>query len=178
MGYGAGGGGMGRLGGKSVGPELAKRKVAESKVESLGGMADFSSRHRGAPVPAAPPPAPTSAAPRREEAEKDDGRAAHARLTATIAASSAAGLASPELLLAAVKARLASVDWTRAAGRPGQLGLRLTVDASGKVVAVYVVSGDAALAPVLKAKLVGLTSAAKATGKVATWTVTIRIEPR
>jgi hypothetical protein len=48
---------------------------------------------------------------------------------------------------------------------PGQLVLKLTVDATGRVVAVEVVSGDAALVTFLKGKLVGLTTAAKATAK-------------
>jgi hypothetical protein len=149
-------------------------------------------------------PAPTAAAPppwhlrakRAMEAEadvdegsmgrkaKDDRRAEPAAKPkastvsppAAIVTSTPANLQSPELLLAALKTRLGAIKWDEAPRHaPGQLVLRLTVDAAGKVVAVDVVSGDAALGAFLKAKLTGMTSGAKASGKVGTMSVALRV---
>ncbi len=89
-----------------------------------------------------------------------------------VESSSATGLTSPEALVAALKVRLGSVTKRGLAGR---VILALTVDATGRVTGVDVVSGDARVGAFLKAKLVGLTSTAKASGPRAVLTVTIRI---
>ena len=83
---------------------------------------------------------------------------------------------APGLLLAALKLRLADVKWAEAPRHAtAQLTLRLSVDAAGKVLSVDVVAGEAALGAFVRGKLVGLTSGARATAKVGTFTVTIRV---
>jgi Ca-activated chloride channel family protein len=165
-GYGAlGGGGMGVMRGKGRSiaaappPVAMKKDVSDSPLESLSSRA-----------------APEARDEDDEKKEAPAKRPARAHLAATFATVGATGLASPEALLAAVKARLASVDWAAAGARPGELVLTLTVDASGKVVGVQVISGDASLAALLRARLVGLTSGARPTGKVGSWVVKVRVE--
>ncbi|HVU50033.1 MAG TPA: hypothetical protein VHL80_05075 [Polyangia bacterium] len=53
---------------------------------------------------------------------------------------------------------------------------RLHVDASGRVTAVEVVSGDPGLAKLLRARLLGLTSASKAATSKAILLVTLRVQ--
>jgi hypothetical protein len=182
MGYGVGsrGGAMGALGAKGRGaaPMMAKTKAVSD--EPLDGLLGGPSPHASpaAPVAAAAPPPPRPAANEESEADekKDD---VPARLVATFATVGTTGLASPEALLAAVKARLATVRWAVVGAHPGALVLALTVDAGGKVVGVRVMSGDASLAKLLEAKLIGLTSGARPTGaRAGTWIVKVRLEPR
>jgi hypothetical protein len=80
-------------------------------------------------------------------------------------------------LRAAVEAKLATIAWSEAPRQAGRIVLRLRVDGAGKVVAVEVVSGDAALAAFVRGKLLGLQSGARAVGPktVATWTVTLAL---
>jgi Ca-activated chloride channel family protein len=173
------GSGAGALGGKGRAyaerKPMAKRAEAEES-DALEGLSSRSNQaYRGVPAPAAPvapaPPPPAAAPPppagdHARAKSKGDKAARHAgptHLTPTFATTGATNLSSPESLLAAAKARLATVDWAALGAHPGQLVLKLTVDATGKVVAVEVVSGDAALVTLLKGKLVGLTTAAKAT---------------
>ncbi|HVR02973.1 MAG TPA: VIT and VWA domain-containing protein [Polyangia bacterium] len=114
----------------------------------------------------------------RADAAKDDGfRHGRPRLRALVVASIAADLSSPELLRAAVEAKLATIAWAEAPRQAGRLVLRLRVDGAGKVVAVEIVSGDAALAAFLRGELLGLTSGARAIGSktVAIWTVTLAL---
>jgi Ca-activated chloride channel family protein len=167
--------------------------MGKAKAGPGAGGGGFGALGRGAsPVAAAPAPPPTLrsrafAAKRMAvaEAEADDLRAAPAKDKAeankpaspprlVVVSSAASGLAAPEALLAAVKARLATLGGRCPAG---QVVLKLTVDAAGKVTVVDLVTGDAPVAAFLKAHLVGLTSGAKPVGtaKVATWTVTIRV---
>jgi hypothetical protein len=83
-------------------------------------------------------------------------------------------VSAPQVLRAAIVARLAAL--TFAPRTPaGLVVLRLSVDANGKVTAVDVLSGDAAVAAQLRAKLLELHSAAKATSSKATVVVTIRL---
>jgi Ca-activated chloride channel family protein len=82
-------------------------------------------------------------------------------------------LSSPESLRAAVEARLAAATWTV---RPtGRFVLRLRVDATGKVTAVDVVSGEPSFGATLASLLKGLTSGAKSTSPKATLVVTVRV---
>jgi Ca-activated chloride channel family protein len=155
VGMGSGGGGRGLAApAPSAAPMMAKRMAVESEADE--------------------------AAPKEAKAEKakDDRRAEPSRAaapTATVVTTTPAGLQSPELLIAALKTRLVSVDWSHAPRATKPLTLRLTVDAAGKVIAVDVVSGDAALGAHVKAKLAGLTSGAKASTKTGTLTLTLRV---
>jgi Ca-activated chloride channel family protein len=161
-----------------------------------GGMAMMAP---AAPAAAPPPPSGSSGhlrMKREAQAEadegalgsvatrsKDDRRAAPADkpaqakvAPAVIISNTSADLQAPELLLAAVKARLTAIKWDEAPRHATtQLTLRLSVDVAGKVVAVDVVSGDAGLAAFVKAKLVGLTSGARPTAKVGTLVLTVRV---
>lgn len=155
VGRGSGGGGRGLAApAPAAAPMMAKRMAVESEADE--------------------------AAPKEAKAEKakDDRRAEPSRAaapTATVVTTTPAGLQSPELLIAALKTRLVSVDWSHAPRATKPLTLRLTVDAAGKVIAVDVVSGDAALGAHVKAKLAGLTSGAKASTKTGTLTLTLRV---
>jgi Ca-activated chloride channel family protein len=154
LGTGSGGAGRGLMGAPAAAPMRMKRMAVEDADEA----------------------APKEA---KVEKAKDDRRAEPTKPVtspAVIVASTPAGLQSPELLVAALKTRLAAIKWDEAPRHAAaQLTLRLTVDAAGKVVAVDIVSGDAALGAFVKAKLAGLTSGAKATAKPATLTVTLRV---
>jgi Ca-activated chloride channel homolog len=137
---------------------------------------------------AAPPPAPARAEPAKrayksmdapleglsakDDARKNDAQAARGPRFVVVTSGSS-GLASPELLLAAVKARLAALKTNEGPPRTGQLVLRLTIDATGKVIAVDAVSGDKVLAAFVRSKLLGLVSGAKASSRPATWTFTL-----
>jgi Ca-activated chloride channel family protein len=158
MGYGAGGGGMGAVGAMgraaSAAPVRSKRMAADSPLAGL--------------APAAPPARP------EPKAEKEDDQKVAAG-GAIVSVVSTAGLSSPELLLAAVKARLAGVRWNEAPRRAGQVTLRIDVDGSGRIVSVAAIAGDPGLVAFLRGKLLNLTSGARATGKLGTWTVAIRV---
>ncbi len=188
----------------AVAPPAAEEKMMyrEGSLGSFGALGGAGSgrsalgakRAMAAAAPAAPEPPPSAApvskpaadarAKARDEADspadaaKDDGlRHGRPRLRAFVVASSAADLSSPELLRAAVEAKLATIAWAEAPRGPGRLALRLRVDGSGKVVSIEVVSGDAALAAFVRGKLLGLTSGARAIAPktVATWTVTLAL---
>src|SRR5204863_2634177 len=126
---------LGVMGKGSSGPghaladrKVAKREVSDNPLDGLGSGGGGRS-YRAAPAPAAPvaatPPPPPARDEERAKAkgEKDDSHRGAARLTATFATASMTGLSSPDLLLAAVKARLATVDWAAVGARPGQLVL-------------------------------------------------------
>jgi hypothetical protein len=135
------------------------------------------SRSMSMPAPAAPPRLMKAEAKRassggdvtREERNGAcDKKGVVAR--AVVVKSVPADLAADAALVAVVNTLLAAIDWT-STGAPttrGQVVLRLHVYASGKVVVLDVVSGDAKLAAFLAAKLraglLGATPAARGDG--------------
>jgi hypothetical protein len=131
---------------------------------------------------APPPPAPKAEsharavdADEREEAARDRTREHRpAVVRAVVVTTAATDLTAPEALRAMIEAHLRTMTWP-ATTPAGPVVLRLHVDASGKVAAVDVVSGDAGAAAALRASLVGLTSGAKATTARATLVLTIRL---
>jgi Ca-activated chloride channel family protein len=133
-----------------------------------------------APVAEAPPP-PTfmdkrkaEKRPSKDDGDRDDAPRSPAAPALSLHGETAAGLGDTAPLRAALEARLQAVRQGCPA-RAGKVVLRLHVDATGKVVAVDAVSGDAAVAAYLRAKLAGLTSATRATGPAGTWTVTVSV---
>ncbi|HVZ73632.1 MAG TPA: VIT domain-containing protein [Polyangia bacterium] len=108
----------------------------------------------------------------RARAEKNEAARKPAAPRISVVAGPITALAAPEALVAAVKGRLAPFE---ARCPAGTVVLELTVDASGKVTGVRIVSGDTPTATFLRAKLVGVTSAARPTGSTATATLTIRV---
>jgi hypothetical protein len=94
-----------------------------------------------------------------------------------VTATTSAGLGDTTALRTAIESRLIAARQACAAAG-GRVVLRLTVDATGKVTAVDVVSGDAGLAACVRPGLLGLTSAARAAAKTGTFTVTITVASR
>jgi Ca-activated chloride channel family protein len=180
----------------------AKHEISDSPLDSLlsggGGRARSYARSAPALAPASPPPAPAAAEPMEAESSpvmdsSDDdeseapreprhaargdraARDKNAALTVVrFQSASASGLGDTSALQAAVQARLAAVGGA-CPGRPGDVVLRLTVDAGGKVVGVEALSGDALVTAYLRAQLAGLGSATRATGKSGTFTITVRV---
>jgi hypothetical protein len=180
----------------------AKHEISDSPLDGLLSSSSGRSRShaRSTPAPAAPPaaPEPAAAAPMEAEAspvmdsadeqELEAPRARHraargdrasrdksvALTVVRFQSASASGLGDTSALQAAVQARLAVVGGA-CPGRPGDVVLRLTVDAGGKVVGVEAVSGDALVTAYLRAQLAGLGSATRATGKSGTFTITVRV---
>ncbi|HEV3030241.1 MAG TPA: VIT domain-containing protein [Polyangia bacterium] len=149
-------------------------------------MAAASAPAEPEPRLSAPPvkkPAADARAKARDEADsaadasKGDGRRRDElpSLRAFVVANSHADLSSPELLRAAVEAKLATIAWAEAPRRAGRLVLRLRVDGAGKVVAVEVISGDAALATFVRGKLLGLTSGARGATPKAMLVLAVRL---
>ncbi len=135
----------------------------ERSGRSASSKAEGPARREPAPSPVA---APSAAAPPPPPPRPHVPSLSVARTTAD-------GLGEAAPLVAAVKARLAALRGG-CVGQAGQVVLRLHVDAAGKVVAIDVASGDAALGACLRGKLLGLGSATRATGKTGTLTVTLR----
>jgi Ca-activated chloride channel family protein len=166
MGAGSGGGGLGALGSRGYGvgapaPAVAKKAKGADAEDALGGLT-------------APPQEREAPKDRAAKAERDDERKNAAAPRATIVSVTPTDVSAPQVLRAAIVARLAAL--TFAPRTPaGLVVLRLSVDANGKVTAVDVLSGDAAVAAQLRAKLLELHSAAKATSSKATVVVTIRL---
>jgi Ca-activated chloride channel family protein len=172
--FGAGGLGFSRLKSLSAPAPAAAPPEAQAKPEV-----------EAAPAPPPSPPAhgarPAVAgkAARGDASARDDGRRQEARaLRATVVATTGTDLVSPERLRDAVEAKLAALTWPAGSAPAGVVVVRLHVDAAGKVTALDLVSGDATLATLLRARLVGLTSAAKATSAQAALVVTIRLASR
>jgi Ca-activated chloride channel family protein len=163
---------MNRMGMGAVGPSghagrtMAKRALSDDALEGLSSAAP----ERLRAVPPAPEPVEKTEKPR--EAER---RPAPAVLRALVMKADPTDLAAPEQLRAAVEARLAKLTWPLASTPTGPVVLRLRVDGAGKVTAVELVSGDADLAKLLRAPLLGLTSGTKAVGREAMLVVTIRM---
>jgi hypothetical protein len=146
------GSGYGSTGGRAAAPAPAapppstpRPSVAEALPPRAAATAG-SSRPASAPRPARPSPA------------KGDKGAARV----TLGTVSAVG--DPQALLRQVQALLPRID--RCQGRPpgGELALKLTVDGAGKVVKVELARGPAAVLGCLRRHLLGLVTAARATG--------------
>jgi Ca-activated chloride channel family protein len=173
MSYGAGAlQGLGGLGSGGHG-RMAKRSVAAVEEAEMDAPAPPVGKPGRAPAPA------KAKGEALEGGAKDDARAKSHQaptpaLRPVVVSSIPTNLASPELLRAAIDARLGTLKWP-APWAPGLIVMRLHVDATGRVTAVEVVSGNATLGASLRARLVGLTSGAKAATSKATLVVTIRI---
>ena len=115
------------------------------------------------------PAAPKAEAKKAKNEDRRDGTPA---LRAVVVSVTPTNLGSPERLKAAVEAKLRTLSFGPTA--LGQIVLRLHVGADGKVTAVEVVSGDAALARTIRERLVGLVGGSHpTTGAEATLTVTL-----
>jgi Ca-activated chloride channel family protein len=169
---------------------LAVEGVLGGKASSSGGGATgylnrAVPRHNAYAAAEAVAPPPPAAAPASSSAreEGDDKRAKKPAPKGDkdkegpailVRGASASGLDDTAPLRAAIVARLRGGAGCSA--RAVEVVLRLTVDAAGKVAGVERVSGDDAAAGCVRARLMGLTSATRATGgKPGVWTVTIRV---
>jgi Ca-activated chloride channel family protein len=156
------GSGMGALGGRGLGaggPGHAYAKKEKAAVESLAEE---------------PEAAPSRSADKDDSPRDEERQRRVAVMRAVVVSTAPADLASPEMLRAVVEARLRTLTWP-ASTPAGVVVLRLHVDASGKVTAVDVVTGDAGVAAALRARLLGVASGAKATTARATLVVTVRV---
>jgi Ca-activated chloride channel family protein len=170
--------GMGGLGGASLGSVGHGRGLGKEK-RAFAEEAELDAEPSPPPVTqraAKATATPVSAVDKTQAgpAKDDERRKDKSTLRATVA-STAADLASPERLRAAVEAKLASLTWPAGSTPKGLVVLRLRVDAAGKVTAVEVVSGDRGLGARLRSNLVGLTSGARGSTPKATLVVTIRL---
>jgi Ca-activated chloride channel family protein len=172
MGAGSAGGGLGGLGARGYGTGQTGRSFAKkSKGADAASALDMLSEQGVAAAPSRASEAPKE---RAAKAEREDDRKDASTLRATVVSLTPTDVAAPQTLRAAIEARLATLTFTR--GTPaGLVALRLSIDASGKVTGVDVLSGDAAVAAQLRARLLELRSAAKATSPKATVVVTIRL---
>jgi Ca-activated chloride channel family protein len=166
----------------------AKSKASVNDDNPLEGLSSSSRSGAGGRSYASTPPPPSASPPRTTTAAEGDAmEEAEAKAEAPsrraqrepspallLVTASAAGLGDTASLAAAFATRLAAVR-AGCPRRAGQVTLRLTVDAAGRVVAVDAVSGDAAVAAYLRAKLLGLSSATRPTAKTGTWMVTLRV---
>ncbi|MDB4982170.1 MAG: von Willebrand factor type like domain [Myxococcales bacterium] len=164
-----------RLGGHA---SLAKRRA----------VMDVERAEADAPAsPVAQSPTKNINAPRAAKGAKDDAKPKAEKAPAEpakkkdcagettpcfVESSSATGLASPEALVAALEARLASLSKRCP---KGHVVLKLTVDAGGKVTSVEILSGDTKVGAFLRRELVGLTSGATARATSGTWTASLYV---
>jgi hypothetical protein len=148
------------------------RGVGRGGLGSSGGRTSPAPLADAEPASPAPPPSPSPHAARRGDGkalDQDAPRAKHKadarpapRWTVTVTGSASVGATAP--LVAAVRAALASGPATCLAATRGSLKLRLTVDASGKVLRVDLLAGDRAAESCLRKLLGGLSSTTVAVG--------------
>lgn len=172
---------------------VSNRAVAAEEKKSAGIMGLFGAGSGGL-AGHAPAPAPAVKARRAAEApralvERDVAAEAPARgqgdkqqrgddeaatpAVMWVRAQKASGLGDTTPLRTAIDGRLAGVA---CATGGAEVVVRLTVDASGRVIAVDRVAGDERAAACLRARLIGLTSATRATGgKPGSWTIALRL---
>jgi Ca-activated chloride channel family protein len=181
------------LSGGSVSPQAFQGSGAASKALSAGGAGMGSiggPPSSPAPMPSASQPPPSPMRMRAAESEKksmarpssgramkeelaDDEAVPAGQLRLMVADFKADKLSDAGALLRAIDAKLAEAKGCFTVA--GSVKLRLTVDKAGKVIKVEVVSGDAKAGECFKAKLVGLSSTAKADGAATgTYEVTLR----
>jgi Ca-activated chloride channel family protein len=166
---GAAGGRLGALGSRGYGAgspapaaTFAKKAKGADAEDVLSGLTDAPAQEHEAPKD------------RTVKAERDDERKNAAAPRATIVSLTPTDVGAPQALRAAIEARLATLTFAPRVPT-GLVVLRLDIDASGKVTAVDVLSGDAGVAAQLRAKLLELRSAAKAKSPKAAVVVTIRL---
>ena len=175
MGSGAGGvgllGGRGAVGHGAFAAKAKRSRVAEGYDEEKG-MAP-----RPAPAAAANAPAERSAVKDVGPAGDDARRSRDAVVRMTIVSTTPTDLTSPERpALEALRALPRVLDPAGLLDPRGpSSSCAFHVDASGKVTAVDVVSGDPGLGKLLRARLLGLTSASKAASTRAVLVLTLQV---
>jgi Ca-activated chloride channel family protein len=161
------------VGGLGAAPAEARR--VRSKSGAFGALGAMGT---GAPGPAAPAPATDALvereekSPDRDDAAKKDGLR-QAPSAVTVLRETHAGLASATQLREAVKAALAPLV---AQGLRGEVEVRLTIGASGKVLKVEVLRApDAAAKAQVEQALRGLSTGVPPKAKAAVWVGTVRL---
>lgn len=197
-GYGRGSGGMGAMGTRAAAAPFAGATKSEAKKKSADSLDDLLSSGTGhasggvaaqapaasTPVSPAPPPVNASRPKPAERSrrlaaadeEAEEGASAsvpRGHLRFLVQAMKATGLPDDgKALGAAIEGKLAEA--ARACGAAaGSVKLRLTVDRTGKVTKVEIVSGAPATASCLRDRLSTLASASKPSGDTATFEITI-----